>query len=387
MRNIEKNTVVVKKFGGTSLNDVACLKHAASLVRDAQLRGEMPVVVVSAMGGVTNQLVQWSELCDASSKKNYQSERDTVITSGEQVTAGLMALALQNLGCRASSFLGWQLPILTNDQHTNADITSINVLPLQHYMAEGGIPVVAGFQGMTKLGRISSLGRGGSDTTAVALSALLNARLCQIFTDVDGVYDADPSCIQKARKFDTISYEDMTIFSQYGAKVLHNKALSWASTYNVPIQVLSTFEPEKPGTFVCATVSGVARGVAHRGVLRWSVPGLSAHEADDLLMVLQQKHISVWGWQWSALSLTFFTELIDQDMVQQYVLPTYSIIPHMMCTVIGVPLDEVCEQRQKNLRGMGVEYIFRSSNSVSYVVGEHATYQVLSELHNMVQER
>ena len=387
MRNTEKNAVVVKKFGGTSLNDITCLKYAASLVREAQLRGETPIVVVSAMGGVTNQLVQWSELCNAPHGIKDQSEHDTVITSGEQVTAGLMALALQNLGCQARSFLGWQLPILTDDQHTNADITSINVLALQKYIAEGGIPVVAGFQGMTKLGRISSLGRGGSDTTAVALSALMGARLCQIFTDVDGVYDADPSCVKKARKFDTISYEDMTIFSQYGAKVLHNKALYWARTYKVPIQVLSTFAPEKPGTFVCESVSGVARGVAHRGVLRWSVTGVSALEADNLLTVLQQKQISVWGWQWSLASLTFFTELMDQDIVQQYVLPTHSIIPHMMCTVIGVPLDEVWERRQKNLQSMGVEYIFRSSNSVSYVVEEHATRRLLSELHNMVQER
>ncbi|PPE04194.1 aspartate kinase [Holospora curviuscula] len=385
MGEIENNTVVVKKFGGTSLNDIGCLKHAAQLVQEAQLRGEQPLVVVSAMGGVTNQLVQWAENCCVLNMDATKSELDTVITSGEQVTSGLMALALQDLGCRAASFLGWQLPILTDEVYRNAEIVSINTLPLQNYMATGGIPVVAGFQGITKLGRISSLGRGGSDTTAVALSALLKARLCQIFTDVDGVYNADPACIQDAQKFDRISYEDMTTFSRHGAKILHDKALQWARRYKVPIQVLSTFAPENPGTYVCEFVSGNAKGIAHKGVLCWKVPGLSRIKAEQLLQVLQNQLISVWGWQRNGSMTTFFTEMSAKNNVQQYVLPTVSILPHTMFTMIGVSFDDVPKQNQQDLRRMGVEYIFRSVNSISYVVQEQATMKILSVLHKMVQ--
>lgn len=387
MREIENNTIVVKKFGGTSLSDIECLKHAARLVQEARIRGEQPLVVVSAMGGVTNQLAQWAENCCYQRLEMSRGEWDTVITSGEQVTAGLMALALQGLGCSSASFLGWQLPILTTESHTNADIVSINVLQLQQYMAKGGIPVVAGFQGITKSGRLSSLGRGGSDTTAVALSAVLKAKLCQIFTDVDGVYNADPSCVKEAKKFDTISYADMTTFSQYGAKVLHDKALQWARKYKVPIQVLSTFNPESPGTFVCESVSEQAKGIAHRGVLRWTVPGLNKSPAERLFSTLQQQGIPIWGWQWSKSSLTFFTEMSSRGIVQQYVLPNFSIIPHMMCTVIGIAFEDFPAENQQSLQRMGVEYMFRSANSISYVVGEHATLQFLSVLHNMVQER
>ncbi|WP_006299346.1 MULTISPECIES: aspartate kinase [Holospora] len=386
MRETENNTVVVKKFGGTSLNDIACLKHAAQLVKEAQLRGEQPLVVVSAMGGVTNQLVQWAEACSVQNIDTTKGELDTVVTSGEQVTSGLMSLALQDLGCMAASFLGWQLPILTDEVHRNADIVSINVSPLQQYMASGGIPVVAGFQGITKLGRITSLGRGGSDTTAVALSAFLNARLCQIFTDVDGVYNADPSCVQNAKKFDRISYDDMTTFSRHGAKVLHDKALYWAKRYKVPIQVLSTFYPENPGTFVCESVSGPAKGIAHKGVLCWTVPVLSRIKADQLLQVLQSQFISVWGWQWNKSMTTFFTEMSAKNIVQQYVLPTFSILPHTMFTIIGVSFEDVPEENQQSLKRMGVEYIFRSVNSISYVVQEQQTTQILNALHKMVQE-
>ncbi|ETZ06895.1 aspartokinase [Holospora obtusa F1] len=387
MRETENNTVVVKKFGGTSLSNIECLKRAAQLVMDAKLRGESPLVVVSAMEGVTNQLVQWAESCCLQSVDGVaKGELDTVVTSGEQVTAGLMSLALQNLGCMASSFLGWQLPILTDDIQGDADITSINVPPLQQYMSIGGVPIIAGFQGVTKLGRISSLGRGGSDTTAVALSAFLKARLCQIFTDVDGVYNADPACVQSAQKFDRISYDDMTIFSQHGAKVLHDKALKWAKRYKVPIQVLSTFYPENPGTFVCESVTGQAKGVAHKGVLCWTVPGLSRIKSDHLLHVLQNQLISVWGWQWNGTVTTFFTEMSAKNMVKQYVFPTFSILPHTMFTVIGVPFENVPEENRKNLQSMGVEYIFRSINSVSYVVQEQETLQVLNALYKMVQE-
>ena len=386
MGETENNTVVVKKFGGTSLNNIECLKHAAQLVQDAQLRGEQPLVVVSAMGGVTNQLVQWAERCCIMNMDATKSELDTVITSGEQVTSGLMSLALQDLGCMAASFLGWQLPILTDDIYGNADILSINVLPLQQYMAAGGIPVVAGFQGITKLGRVSSLGRGGSDTTAVALSALLKARLCQIFTDVDGVYNADPACIENAQKFDRISYEDMTTFSHHGAKVLHDKALQWAGRYKVPIQVLSTFHPENPGTYVCESVSEQAKGIAHKGVLCWTVPGLSRVKADQLLQVLQGQFISVWGWQRNRSVTTFFTEMSAKNAVQQYVLPTFSILPHTMFTIIGVSFGDVPEENQQHLKRMGVEYIFGSVNSISYVVKEQASMQILSVLHKMVQK-
>jgi aspartate kinase len=237
---------IVQKFGGTSVADVERIKNAALRVKREVDAGNEVVVVVSAMAGATNQLVDWtramSELYDA-------REHDAVVASGEQVTAGLMALALQALGIEARSWLGWQVPIRTDDVHGRARIETVETAELERRLGEGQVAVVAGFQGIGPRGRITTLGRGGSDTSAVALAAALHAERCDIFTDVDGVYTTDPRIVAKARKLSRITYEEMLEMASQGAKVLQTRSVAMAMNHRVRVQVLSSFT-DAPGTLV-----------------------------------------------------------------------------------------------------------------------------------------
>ena len=208
---------IVQKFGGTSLGDVERIKNVAQRVEREVAAGNKVAVVVSAMAGVTNQLVDWTR---QSSLVHDAREYDVVVSSGEQVTAGLLALALQDLGVDARSWLGWQIPLRTDGVHGKARIERIDVTELQRRLAQGQVAVVAGFQGIGPRGRITTLGRGGSDTSAVALAAALGADRCDIFTDVDGVYTSDPRIVAKARKLDRITYEEMLELASQGARVL-----------------------------------------------------------------------------------------------------------------------------------------------------------------------
>lgn len=244
-------TRIVVKFGGTSVADVARIENAARLVAQEVGRGNSVVVVVSAMAGVTNQLVEY---CRAIDPFHDAAEYDPVVASGEQVTSGLMALALQKAGLSARSWAGWQVPILTDVAHGRARIVSIPPDSLNKALSEGEVPVVAGFQGMTEEGRISTLGRGGSDTTAVALAAAIRADRCDIYTDVDGVYTTDPRIVPGARRLGRISYEEMLEMASLGAKVLQIRSVEMAMKWNVPVQVLSSFAgkigSDLPGTLV-----------------------------------------------------------------------------------------------------------------------------------------
>ena len=237
---------IVQKFGGTSVGDVARIQAAAKKVKAELDAGNEVAVVVSAMAGATNQLVDWvrqiSPLHDA-------REYDVVVASGEQVTVGLMALALQEIGINARSWLGWQIPVETDDAHGRARIMDIKADTLIRRIKEGQVPVVAGFQGLGPEGRITTLGRGGSDTSAVALAAALKADRCDIYTDVDGVYTCDPRIVAKARKLDKITYEEMLEMASQGAKVLQTRSVEMAMNHRVRLRVLSTFE-EGPGTLV-----------------------------------------------------------------------------------------------------------------------------------------
>lgn len=243
--------LIVAKFGGTSVGDVERIERAAlKIVREAKA-GHKVVVVVSAMSGVTNQLVGY---CDEMSNIYDLREYDTVVSSGEQITSGLMAIALQKHGVTARSWLGWQIPIKTNEVHGKARIEEIDTSELEKRLADGEVAVVPGFQGVTDRNRISTLGRGGSDTSAVALAAALGADRCDIYTDVDGVYTTDPRVVPNARKLDKISYEEMLEMASLGAKVLQTRSVEIAVKEDVPVQVLSSFEDhigsELPGTLV-----------------------------------------------------------------------------------------------------------------------------------------
>jgi aspartate kinase len=242
---------IVVKFGGTSVADPARIENAAEKVVAEVKRGNQVTVVVSAMAGVTNQLVDY---CSSISPLHDAREYDAVVASGEQITSGLMALALQKRGVNSRSWAGWQVPVLCDEKHGRARIIDIDPKNLSESMNNGDVAVVAGFQGMTKEGRISTLGRGGSDTTAVALAAALKADRCDIYTDVNGVYTTDPRIVPQARKLDRVSYEEMLEMAALGAKVLHPRSVELAMAFNVPVQVLSTFDPEigsdLPGTLV-----------------------------------------------------------------------------------------------------------------------------------------
>ncbi|ABA77998.1 aspartate kinase [Rhodobacter sphaeroides] len=258
--------LLVMKFGGTSVADLARIKNAAQKVKREVERGYDVIVIVSAMSGKTNELVGWVEqtspLFDA-------REYDAVVSSGENVTAGLMALTLQEMEVPARSWQGWQVPIRTTSQHSAARFLEIPRENLDAKFAEGfKVAVVAGFQGVSPEGRITTLGRGGSDTTAVAFAAAFAAERCDIYTDVDGVYTTDPRIASKARKLEKIAYEEMLELASLGAKVLQTRSVELAMRYKVKLRVLSSFEDtdETSGTLVCdeedimesKVVSGVA---------------------------------------------------------------------------------------------------------------------------------
>ena len=258
--------LLVMKFGGTSVADLARIENAALKVQKEVERGYDVIVIVSAMSGKTNELVGWVE---GTSKLYDAREYDAVVASGENVTAGLMALRLQEMGIPARSWQGWQVPINTTAAHSAARFVSIPRDNIDAKFKEGfKVAVVAGFQGISPEGRITTLGRGGSDTTAVAFAAAFGAERCDIYTDVDGVYTTDPRVSSKARKLDKIAFEEMLELASLGAKVLQTRSVELAMRYKVRLRVLSSFEDtdENSGTLVCdeeeimesKVVSGVA---------------------------------------------------------------------------------------------------------------------------------
>ena len=233
--------LIIVKFGGTSVADIERIERAAGKVIREIDAGNKVVVVVSAMSGVTNRLVDY---CTQISPFYDVCEYDNVVSAGEQITSGLMAIALQKHGVSARSWLGWQIPIKTNDVHGKARIESIDTDKLHKCLEAGEVVVVPGFQGVTDEGCITTLGRGGSDTSAVALAAALGADRCDIYTDVNGVYTADPRIVSEARKINKISYEEMLEMSSLGSKVLQIRSVEMGAKNDVPIQVLSSFDDE-----------------------------------------------------------------------------------------------------------------------------------------------
>ena len=238
--------LIVQKFGGTSVGDLDRIRNVASRVKSEVESGNQVAVVVSAMAGTTNQLVSWAR--DIGPMHDAR-EYDAIVATGEQVTVGLLAIALQNMGVDARSWLGWQIPVHTDEVHGAARIQSIDTGVMRERLATGQVAVVAGFQGLAPDGRISTLGRGGSDTSAVALAAALNADRCDIYTDVDGVYTTDPRIAPRAQKLDQISFEEMLEMASLGAKVLQTRSVAMAMRHNVNLQVRSSFT-DAPGTLV-----------------------------------------------------------------------------------------------------------------------------------------
>ncbi|HZG44838.1 MAG TPA: aspartate kinase [Allosphingosinicella sp.] len=237
---------IVMKFGGTSMAGIERIRHVSNLVKREAEQGNEVAVVVSAMAGETDRLVQ---LCREAASLYDPREYDVVVASGEQVTSGLLAITLQGMGVNARSYMSWQLPVRTTPAHSAAMIDAIDADVLEGVLTSGGIAVIPGFQGVTGDGDIATLGRGGSDTSAVALAAAMRADRCDIYTDVDGVYTTDPRIVPKARKLARVTYEEMLELASVGAKVLQTRSVGLAMRHNLPLQVLSSFE-DRPGTLI-----------------------------------------------------------------------------------------------------------------------------------------
>ena len=237
-------TKKVLKFGGTSVGTIERIQHVAKIIKKEYDAGNKIITVVSAMSGQTNDLIKLSQ----SISKNFNKrELDVLLSTGEQVTCALLAGALSELNVKAQSWLNWQIPILTEGEHTNSRIVNMNVTKINSFINDG-VAVVPGFQGISKDGEITTIGRGGSDASAVTLAKLFNADTCEIYTDVDGVFSSDPNKIPVAKKIDRISYDEMLELSSLGAKVMQSSAVQTAMMYNIPLQVRSTFTDRKGTT-------------------------------------------------------------------------------------------------------------------------------------------
>ena len=237
-------STIVLKFGGTSVATTDLIKSAASIVKKEYDAGSNLAVVVSAMAGTTNSLINYVKEINT----NSDSEYDVVVSSGEQVTSGLMSMALDEIGVPSRSWLGWQLPILTSGPHRNSVIEKINPDKILEGFKKNEVAVLAGFQGLSVNDRITTIGRGGSDNTAVFLASAINADRCDIYTDVDGVYTSDPKITSKVKKLNKVSYEEMIEMASQGAKVLQTASVESAMSKNVNVQVRSTFKPNEEGT-------------------------------------------------------------------------------------------------------------------------------------------
>ena len=268
--------IVVLKFGGTSVADVPQIKKISYKIKSEIDQGNKVIVVVSAMSGVTNNLV---ELVKSTSELASYSEYDVVLSTGEQVTSALLTIALNDLSIKGRSWLGWQVPIMTDNTHSKAVINEIKTSNILNSFKKNDVAIISGFQGLSSENRITTLGRGGSDTTAVAIAAAFNAERCDIYTDVDGVYTTDPRIVKSAKKLDYITYEEMLELASQGAKVLQTRSVALGMKYGVNLRVLSSFE-DKPGTFIMkerdkmekSEISGIAHSLNEAKITLSGVP-------------------------------------------------------------------------------------------------------------------
>ena len=393
---------LVLKFGGTSVADPEHIRNAAGRVAREAAAGHEVAVVVSAMSGVTNDLVQQvaavSPLYDA-------AEHDAVVASGEQVTSGLMALTLQEMGVPARSFQGWQLPIRTDGTHSRARIRHVESGALRSAAASGQVAVVAGFQGLSPDGRVTTLGRGGSDTTAVALAAALEADRCDIYTDVDGVYTCDPRVVPRARKIDRIAFEEMLEMASQGARVLQTRSVAMAMRRGVRLQVLSSFL-DTPGTLIVGedeiveeqVVTGVAvsredakvtlTGVEDRPGIAAAIFGPLADAEINVDMIVQ--NVADGG---AHTDITFTVPKADLDraaaLLREASLAFDSLVPDpnvAKVSVVGIGMRSHAGVAQKMFatlagRGINIEVISTSEIKISVLIAEEYAELAARALH------
>lgn len=398
-------TLVVQKYGGTSVADPERIRNVAARIKRQVAHGDQVAVVVSAMAGTTNQLVSWVHGLDAAGYDT--AEYDQVVASGEQVSVGLLAIALQTLGVPARSFLGWQAGFRTDAAYSKARILEIDPVPVRRCLDAGEVAVVAGFQGMGPEGRVTTLGRGGSDTSAVALAAALGADRCDIFTDVDGVYTTDPRIVAKARKLDRITYEEMLEMASLGAKVLQTRSVALAMQHHVRVQVLSSFE-DRPGTLVVdedeivetQIVSGIAYsrdearitvlGVKDRPGVAAAIFGPLSGSGINVDMIVQS--VSRDG-EYANLTFTVtradlpralaVLERANDDIRYERVVADADVVK---ISIVGVGMRShagIAHQMFATLaaKGINIHAIATSEIKVSVLIGEEYTELALRALH------
>jgi len=395
---------IVMKFGGTSVADTGRIKAVAQRVKREVEGGAEVAVVVSAMAGATNQLVDWTR---AIAPLHDAREYDVVVAAGEQVTSGLTALALQELGVSARSWLGWQIPFRTDNAHGKARIEKIDTTEIERRFADGQVAVVAGFQGLGSDNRVTTLGRGGSDTSAVALAAALKADRCDIFTDVDGVYTSDPRIVAKARKLDKITYEEMLEMASLGAKVLQIRSVEMAMKHGVRLQVLSSFN-DNPGTLVVdeeeiveqEMVSGIAYSRDEAKITLTRVPdrpgvaaaifGPLSDASINVDMIVQ--NVSQGG---ETTDLTFTVTKADLDRAMKVLNDNHATLKFgelrpdanvVKVSVIGVGMRShagVAQRMFKTLaeKGINIQVISTSEIKVSVLIAEEYTELAVRSLH------
>ncbi len=402
---------IVQKFGGTSVADIDRIVRVSHKIKAELDRGHQVAVVVSAMAGATNKLI---ELCSAVSPMFDAREYDTVVATGEQVTAGLTALALQKLGVNARSWLGWQIPIRTDDVHAKARILAIETTELERRMADGEVPVISGFQGLSDRGRITTLGRGAGDLSAVAMAAALKADRCDIYTDVDGVYTTDPRIVSRARKLNRITYEEMLELASQGAKVLQTRSVELAMNHRVRLQVLSTFADQVgsdlPGTLVVdegeiveqEVVTGIAYsrdeakvtllGVADSPGVAAAIFGPLSESAINVDMIVQ--NVAPNG---KSTDMTFTVSKADLNRAVSVLEGARDQLSYdriiadsnvVKLSVIGVGMRShagVAQRMFKALaeKGINIQVISTSEIKVSVLVAEDYTELALRALHTV----
>ena len=396
---------IVQKFGGTSVADIGRIKSVAEYVKSEVDAGNQVAVVVSAMAGVTNHLVDWAgEIANLYDAREY----DVVVATGEQITSGLLAMALQDLGVSARSWLGWQVPVNTDSTHGRARIERFDTTELERRLDNGEVPVLAGFQGVGTDNRITTLGRGGSDISAVALAAALGAERCDIFTDVDGIYTSDPRIVAKARKLDKITYEEMLEMASLGARVLHSRSIELAMKHGVCLQVRSCFD-SVPGTLVVdgddiveqELVSGITYSrdeakitltrVPDRPGVAASIFGPLAEGSINVDMIVQ--NVSEDG---RATDLTFTVAQADLEPALKVLegkqgelgYAALNTDPNVVkVSVIGVGMRShagVAQMMFKTLaeKGINIQVISTSEIKVSVLIAEEYTELALRALHS-----
>ena len=397
-------SILVLKFGGTSVASVELIESAAKIVKSEYEAGNKLVVVVSAMSGATNILI------DHVNKINYDddSEYDVVVSSGEQVTAGLMSICLNKLGVPSRSWMGWQIPIITSDSHRNAVIKRVIPDAILKNFDDKKVAVVAGFQGISSDGRITTIGRGGSDNTAVYIAAALNAERCDIYTDVDGVYTSDPKMTKNVKRLEKVSYEEMIEMASQGAKVLQTASVESAMKHDVDVNVRSTFSPSDMGTKITndiesdnQAVTGVAYSKDEAKITLIDVedkPGVAAEIFNKLAessvnvdMIVQNNFI-----ERKMTNLTFTVPMIELErsikllgdlkkkinfskVLEERNLSKVSIIGSGMRNQPGIAA-KMFDCLSKN--NINIEVISTSEIKISVLINREKTEKAVSELHS-----